>query len=175
MSSSIESSLKQLSESWWSPEYPRRGRTYSCRCGRTAFFRHSKCSACEAPLGYDPLCGESRTLVPGPAPDTWRLAGSTEDLRVYRRCRHFKSPTRCNWLVPVEDPSPACISCRLNRTIPDLEDADNRRCMWAIEKAKRRTVSQLLAMGLPVKSKVDEDPEHGVAFDFLRSPAGGRP
>ena len=43
----------------------------------------------------------------------------------------------------------------------------------AIEVAKRRIVSQLLAVGLPVKSKVSEDPERGVAFDLLRSPPNG--
>jgi hypothetical protein len=42
-----------------------------------------------------------------------------------------------------------------------------------IENAKRRLVSQLLMLGLPVKSKVSEDPEHGVMFDFLRSPKDG--
>jgi hypothetical protein len=171
--SSTESRLKQLSAAWWSPDHPRRGRAYSCQCGRTAFFRRSTCSACDAPLGYDPLLGESRTLVPGTSADTWRLSGSAEASRDYRRCVRFESPARCNWLVPAEDPSPTCISCRLNRTIPDMEDADNRRYLWAIEKAKRRLVSQLLAVGLPVKSKVDEDPEHGVAFDLLRSPPGG--
>jgi len=173
LSSSIGSSLKQLSASWWAPDGPRRGRAYRCDCGRTSFFRQSKCSACHAPLGYDPLLGESRTLIAGPIAGTWRLSGSAESSGSYRRCLNFDSPARCNWLVKDDDPSPTCISCRLNRTLPDLEDADNRRYLWAIEKAKRRLVSQLLAIGLPVKSKVDEDPERGVAFDLLRSPPGG--
>lgn len=170
MSSPTESSLKR--KPWWLPG-GRPGRAYRCRCGRTAFFRYSKCSACGAPLGYDPLLGESRALVPGREADTWRLSGSPRSTRLYRRCINFTSPSRCNWLVPVEDPLTACISCRLNRTLPDLEDADNRRYLWAIEKAKRRLVSQLLAIGLPVKSKVCEDPERGVAFDLLRTPPGG--
>jgi hypothetical protein len=41
--------------------------------------------------------------------------------------------------------------------------------------AKRRLVSQLLSLGLPVKSKLNEDRERGVMFDFLRSPPGGPP
>ncbi len=65
------------------------------------------------------------------------------------------------------------MSCRLNREIPDLEDTDNRRYWGAIETAKRRMVSQLLKIGLPVKSKVCEDPENGVAFDLLRCPPDG--
>jgi hypothetical protein len=149
------------------------GRAYNCQCGRTAFFRSSQCPACSAPLGYDPVLGESRALVPGRHDGTWRLSGGRRSARTFRRCVNFTSPSRCNWLVPVDDPNQACISCRLNRTLPDLEDADNRRYLWAIEKAKRRLVSQLLAIGLPVKSKVSEDPEGGVAFDLLRSPPGG--
>jgi hypothetical protein len=42
-----------------------------------------------------------------------------------------------------------------------------------IENAKRRLVSQLLGLGLPVKSRVCEDTENGVMFDFLRSPKEG--
>ena len=42
----------------------------------------------------------------------------------------------------------------MNRTIPKLDDADNARWWRAIENAKRRLVSQLLGLGLPVVSKV---------------------
>jgi hypothetical protein len=79
----------------------------------------------------------------------------------------------CNWLLPAEDPTDYCVSCRLNRTIPDLSDPDNQRYWHAIELAKRRLVSQLLGLGLPVKSKLGEDPERGLMFDILRSPRGG--
>lgn len=164
--------IRQIPKWQWSSGR-KTGRAYSCQCGRTAFFRHSRCPACSAPLGYDPVLGESRALVPGRNDGTWRLSGGRRSARLYRRCVNFTTPSRCNWLVPVDDPTPACISCRLNRTLPDLEDADNRRYLWAIEKAKRRLVSQLLALGLPVKSKVSEDPDHGVAFDLLRTPPGG--
>ena len=168
-----ESILKRLSDSWWSHDHPRRGRSYTCQCGRSVFFRESKCRACGAPLGYDPLLGEVHALEAGPSKGTWRLSGDKEASRVYRRCDNFNTPASCNWLVSAADPLPHCMSCRLNRTIPDLSDADNRRYWGAIEVAKRRIVSQLLAVGLPVKSKVSEDPERGVAFDLLRSPPNG--
>ena len=38
-----------------------------------------------------------------------------------------------------------------------------------------RLVAQLLSVGLPVRSKVEEDPERGVMFDFLRSLPGQPP
>jgi hypothetical protein len=173
LESSVESILKRLSESWWSHDHPRKGRSYSCQCGRAVFFHESECRACGAPLGFDPLLGEVRALVAGPGEGTLRGSGEKQASGVYRRCANFDSPAGCNWLLPDEDPLRYCISCRLNRTIPDLGDADNRRYWAAIENAKRRLVSQLLAIGLPVKSKVSEDPEHGVAFDLLRSPPDG--
>lgn len=165
---------KRLSASWRSPGRSLRGRSYRCQRGRAVFFRDSRCPACGAPLGYEPLLGVIETVVAGSNENSWLLAEAKAGSPAYRRCSNFESPARCNWLVPADDPLPHCISCRLNRTIPDLVDADNRRYWHAIEKAKRRLIAQLLALELPVKSKVSEDPDHGVAFDLLR-PTPDRP
>ena len=97
----------------------------------------------------------------------------------YTRCANLQTPAACNWLVPY-DPArsgPAlCRACRLNRTIPDLNDPEHpdNGVLWGrIELAKRRLVSALLALGLPVASRVTEDTERGMMFDFLRSPDNG--
>jgi hypothetical protein len=158
------------------PDRPRqRGRAYVCRCGRPVFFRNSKCLACGAELGYATEQGEVRSLQAAGAAGRWHLDGVDDSAHAYRRCANFDTPAGCNWLLEASDPQPLCRSCRLNRTIPDLTDADNPRYWRAIENAKRRLVSQLLGLGLPVASKVVEDPERGVAFDLLRSlPAGPR-
>ena len=152
-------------------EAPLHRRLYRCRCGRPVYFQNSLCTACKAPLGYLPDLGEVRALDPGTDAGTWCVSGE-EGPATYRRCANFDSAAGCNWLVPLEEPAPACVSCRLTRTIPDLADPDNRRYWHAIETAKRRLVSQLLAMELPLKSKT-EDPERGLAFDLLRSPPDG--
>lgn len=114
-----------------------------------------------------------RALEPGTEVDTWRIAGESEPASSWRQCANLHSPAGCNWLIPATDSAKLCISCRLNRTIPSLEDEDNRRWWRVIEIAKRRLVSQLLGLDLPVKSKVSEDPERGVMFDFLSSPKDG--
>ena len=44
-----------------------------------------------------------------------------------------------------------------------------------IETAKRRLVSQLLALGLPVRSRLTDDPASGLMFDFLSARPGGPP
>lgn len=175
MKTLVETIAMRLSEVWRSPDTPRRGHTYRCQCGRPVFFRNSLCLACGAALGYEPDHAQVRALVPVQGGSIWRLSGETDATPAYRRCANLDTPAGCNWLLPADSRFSRCISCRLNRTIPDLDDPDNCRYWRAIENAKRRLVAQLLAMGLPVRSKVEEDPEHGVMFDFLRAAPGAPP
>ncbi len=169
--------LEQLQQRWKPPAHaPRSKRAYRCRCGHAIFFLNSRCLGCESPLGYAPLLGDLRALEPGSAEDQWRLAGA-EARGDYRRCANFDSPAGCNWMIPVDDPEPFCLACRMSRTIPDLDDADNAdNAGWwrAIEAEKRRLISQLLGMGLPVEPRDDEHPS-GLAFDLLRTTADGPP
>ena len=166
---------KRLAEAWRSEEPSGRGHSYRCTCGRPVFFRNSLCLGCKSPLGYAPDLAQVRALEPGKEAKTWRLAGQkeTETSPVWRRCANFDSPAGCNWLVPTTDAEKLCIACRLNHTIPSLDDEDNRRWWRVIENAKRRLVAQLLGLGLPLQSKVSENKERGVMFDFLRSPKDG--
>ena len=157
------------------PESPderlaRHSRFFRCRCGNPVFFDNTQCLACLSQLGYLPDDGRIAALDPGPQPGTWRADGRTELLKP---CANRDSPASCNWMVLAANPKTLCVACRLNRTIPNLGDADNARYWRAIEAAKRRLVSQLVAMGLPVRSKLHDDPEKGVMFDFLRGARGG--
>ena len=148
----------------------RHSRSYQCRCGNRIFFRNTLCLACQSQLGY--LVDEGRlvALDPGPALGTWRSQGRDDLLKF---CANRQSPAWCNWMTNALHSASYCIACRLNRTIPNLDDADNTRYWARIEIAKRRVVSELVSFGLPVKSKVDEDTERGLMFDFLRSPPEG--
>ena len=119
--------------------------------------------------------GRVGALLAGPSPDTWRLGAIRGAL--YRRCANLDSPAACNWLVKIDphtNQAPQfCICCRLNRTIPDLSLAGNGVLWGRIEVAKRQVISALVSLGLPVESRVSEDPEHGFAFDLLHTPEGG--
>jgi hypothetical protein len=157
-------------------------RSYQCRCGKPIFFRNSRCLACGSPLGFEPNLGRLYALESAGEPDLWKLVGDADEPRGrYRRCANLTSISGCNWLLPVEDPANGtgtnrqtlCQSCRLDRTIPDLSVAADAEAYRSISNAKRRLVSFLIALGLPVESRVSEDPERGLAFDFLRSPAQG--
>lgn len=164
---------KRLTEAWRPPEALHRRESFRCRCERPVFFRNSVCLGCQTPLGFEPELLAVRALVPGPQPDTWRVDGEDAGETVWRRCENFNSPAGCNWLVNAEDEENFCLACRLNRTIPALDNPENGLWWRKIEIAKRRLVAQLLSLGLPVRSKVSEDPERGLMFDFLRSPEKG--
>ena len=145
---------------------------FRCDCGRPVYFRNSLCLGCKSPLGFEP---ESRRSGHSCRDQNRAHGGSTAKRMqaLVAALQKLRFPAGCNWLVSANEKEPLCVSCRLNRTIPSLDDEDNARWWRLIENAKRRLVSQLLSLGLPVKSKVSEDPEHGVMFDFLRSPDKG--
>jgi len=174
MINTFEAVTKRLVVAWRSDEPSGRGHKYRCQCGRPIFFRNSLCLGCKSALGYEPEAARVCALQPGPSPDLWRLDGEqNNNAPMWRRCENFDSPAGCNWLVPATEEETLCRSCRLNQTIPNLDDDDNCRWWRLIENAKRLLVAQLLGLGLPLKSKVSEDPEHGVMFDFVRSPEKG--
>ena len=171
MSSLFESLSKRLAADWKQRDTEKKlSRNCRCRCGEPVFFRNTECLACKSALGYQLEVALLLTLDAGPAPGAVRAEGHEGE---YKLCANRETPASCNWLVSAADRNPLCIACRLNRTIPNMGDAENAGYWAALEAAKRRLVTQLLALGLPVKSKVDEDPERGLMFDFLRSPPNG--
>lgn len=174
MSSFFASLSERITARFVRPEKRHPGRSYPCRCGRPVFFRNSQCLACQAPLGYAPATAKVHALQEAGKPGLWKLHDGPG---THRRCTNFDLAAGCNWLIPAEDPQPLCRACRLNRTIPNLTDpekgAENGELWRRIEAPKRRLVASLLALGLPVKSRETEDPERGLAFDFLRSPKDG--
>jgi hypothetical protein len=106
--------------------------------------------------------------------DAWGLEGDA-DGAAFHRCANYQSAANCNWLRPAGITSHhdrgLCISCSLNRMIPDQSSEENQVLWGRIENAKRRLVSQLLSLGLPVRSKLPgvwQDEARGLAFDFLR-------
>ena len=58
--------------------------------------------------------------------------------------------------------------------IPDLSQPGTRRPGIKLELAKRRLVYSLLLLGCPCRARHD-DPEHGLAFEFLADPDDPEP
>ena len=71
----FDSLFEELKSFWKKPHAPRSKRAFRCDCGRPIFFRNSRCLGCGAPLGYEPMLGELKTLRQGDKPETWRLTG----------------------------------------------------------------------------------------------------
>ena len=130
------------------------------------------------PPSLDEIPGQESApdAEPAPSAEPDGETGDDDAVPTYKRCLNLSTPASCNWLVAWHDPADMCRACRLNRTIPDLtnpEQPDNGYLWGRIELAKRRLVSSLILLGLPVASRMSEDPERGLMFDFLRSPVNG--
>jgi hypothetical protein len=168
----MPSLFEGLNRVWRTNKTPTAPRSYRCRCGRPIFFRNSECLGCRAQLGFVPALLRLASLSPAGAGGLFLVDGDPDRSSSHRRCVNHQTPAGCNWLVPSRETAPLCIACRLNRTIPDLSQPDSGALWRKIELAKRRLISQLLALGLPVKSKVSEDLQRGLMFDLLRAAPG---
>ena len=164
-------------------------RTFACQaCGQAVYFENWRCNQCGATLGFvpealllaalqedadgfwTPLPASSALKRPGllarfmcrrPEPPTAEIEG-----RRYRKCGNYTQHNVCNWMVSAESGADLCLACRPNRTIPNLGRPGHPQKWYRIERGKRRLIYGLLRLGLPVLSR-EEDPEHGLAFDFL--------
>ncbi|MES2582307.1 MAG: putative zinc-binding metallopeptidase [Pseudomonadota bacterium] len=150
----------------WQPLIHRIGK---CFCGYPVFFRNYLCLHCGRALGYQPDQATVLSLEPTEDDGLWKLAGAGDGGTLYRRCANFDLPPQCNWVIAQGDTEQPvlCRCCRLNRMVPDQSVAENGPLWHKLELAKRRLVSSLIAMGLPVASRIGEDPQHGLAFDLL--------
>lgn len=146
-------------------------RNFRCVCGQEVFFENTCCTVCQRRLGYDPQRAAMIALDPLPGETglpghSWRSADSGF---LYQLCLNDIEFHVCNWLVT--DPAHSyCAACQLNHIVPELESsyrAQQRRQWWAnMERAKRRLLYTLMAMGLPVAGK-DGACGDGLAFAFL--------
>lgn len=87
-----------------------------------------------------------------------------------RRCANGVRHNVCNWVLPTGTGpgTDLCLSCRLNRRIPDLSLPRNVLLWGRMEAAKRRLLVTLLQLGIPVLPK-GADPLSGLAFDIVSS------
>ncbi len=138
---------------------------FSCQyCGQLLYFENIRCERCGHRLGYVPSAMMLSALEQQDG--AWRaLADPATQVRFCENTQH----DACNWLVEGDTDLPFCAACRYNRTIPDLADPTSKRHWQKIEAAKHHLFYSLLRLRLPLKDRT-EDPEHGLAFDFLADP-----
>jgi hypothetical protein len=135
---------------------------FKCQaCGQAIYFENRFCGNCGHALGYLPVFG----LMTAVEPDGDNWVALTPKRPQLRYCANVV-PDACNWLMPANQPEEFCLACRHNRTIPDISDPVNLERWRKMEFAKHRLFYTLIALRLPLKN-LQEDPEHGLAFDFL--------
>jgi hypothetical protein len=137
-------------------------------CEALVFFENVRCVNCEHALAYLPDLETVGSLNEA-GENLWTSPLRRAAGRKYRLCENYVKHNVCNWAVPADDPNALCASCRLTRVIPDLSKPGARQAWYKLEAAKRRLVYSLLRLGCPLKNKTD-DPEHGLAFEFLADP-----
>jgi hypothetical protein len=137
-------------------------------CWQPIFFENVQCVTCQHTLGFLPDLMAMSALEPADT-EQWRALAPQAQGRLYRMCQNYHQEQVCNWMVPVENPELFCQSCRLNKTVPNLSQPQNRTHWQRLETAKRRLVYSLLSLGLPLLNKQDSA-KQGLAFAFLADP-----
>jgi hypothetical protein len=142
-------------------------------CSQLLYFENVRCERCGHNLGYLPDRG-TISAIELQQDGTWDAlavkggkAGAIRPARnsQYRFCKNREFGV-CNWMIPAKSGELFCIACRHNQTIPDLSDPENGERWRKLEAAKHRLFYSLLNLKLPLANRVD-DPQHGLAFDFL--------
>lgn len=149
-------------------------KTFHCdRCGQQVFFENVRCERCGAMLGYLPDIRQIGAFEPD-GEGFWRSLHPGAPGKRYRMCDNYAQQNVCNWMIAQADTETdaaqdtLCQSCRLTHTIPSLAATRNREYWYKLEQAKRRLLYNLIELRLPIVAKRD-DPEHGMAFEFLES------
>jgi len=138
---------------------------FKCQaCAQLLYFENRRCERCTRRLGYLPDQFALSALEQR-GEEWFALASPGADFRFCTNAAH----DACNWLVPTSSTEPFCAACRHNRTIPPLDQEENLLAWRKLELAKHRLFYALQRLDLPLTTR-QEDPERGLAFDFLVSP-----
>jgi hypothetical protein len=144
---------------------------FKCQnCSHLVYFENTHCESCGHALGFVPQTMTVSAMdVDG---DVFHPLVARE--KSVRYCVNA-GENACNWIIPSDSDATLCEACRHNHTIPDLSDPLNLQRWQRLEAAKHQLFYSLLRLKLPLVSRV-EDPEHGLAFDFLADlPDAGAP
>ena len=117
-------------------------------CGNEVHFHNLACVQCGTAIGYQPASLAMEAVgQPGTLCANAGIAG-------------------CNWFLPPGETGGFCLACIHNHVVPDISFAGNRARWAEIEFAKRQLLYAILQWNLPHPTRA-EDPDYGLAFDFL--------
>jgi hypothetical protein len=148
---------------------------FTCaRCGNVLYFENIRCEKCSSTLGYLPQENRMLPLVGEGA--GWLVldadGNQNERYGTLRSCANAAHDA-CNWLLPESQEGDYCLSCRHNRTVPDLSDGNYVAAWQRVQAAKNRLFYALLRWRLKLEVR-EKGGTAGLCFDVLPDPAGGR-
>ncbi|CAO3456323.1 zinc-binding metallopeptidase family protein [Azospirillum largimobile] len=142
---------------------------FECQnCQQPLYFENTLCERCGYRLGYLPDVGTLSAIDPTDHDGVWSALATTEPL--YKFCANAELDA-CNWMLPADSSDTHCAACRHNRTIPDLSDTAKLTLWRKLEMAKHHLFYTLTNLKLPLQTRI-ENPEEGLAFDFLSDTVG---
>ncbi|MEO8758347.1 MAG: putative zinc-binding metallopeptidase [Devosia sp.] len=131
-------------------------------CSNVLYFENTVCEHCGHQLGYWPATNMLVSLEP----EGKHFHAPALPSQQFVYCANAKFGA-CNWLVEVSPGGdPFCRACRHNGLIPPMNDPANLERWQVIERAKKRLFYSLLHLHLPLATR-NEDPVHGLRFEFL--------
>jgi hypothetical protein len=141
-------------------------------CDQVVYFESFVCTRCNHTLAFLPNHGVIGALEP--AGDNLWTAVAPHAGEHYRLCRNYTEEAVCNWAIHADESEEYCLSCRLNHALPPTSDPETKREWQQLETAKRRLLYTLTQLELPIENK-KQNPETGLAFDFLKDDDDGDP
>ncbi|PWC37461.1 putative zinc-binding peptidase [Azospirillum sp. TSO35-2] len=142
---------------------------FECQnCHQPLYFENTRCERCGFRLGYLPDIGTLSALNPTDHDEVWSALATDEPL--YKFCANADLDA-CNWMLPADSADTHCVACRHNHIIPDLSDTANLTLWRRMELAKHHLFYTLTNLKLPLQTRI-ENPEEGLAFDFLSDTVG---
>jgi hypothetical protein len=140
-------------------------------CSNVLYFENTVCEQCGHALGY----WHATNMLVSLEPEGDHFIAPALPGRRFVYCTNAQHGA-CNWLV-AHDPGgdPFCRACRHNAVIPPITADPVKLGYWqVIERAKKRLFYSLLRLHLPLATR-NEDPVHGLAFEFLDEDAAHDP
>lgn len=123
-------------------------------CATNVFFDNTRCIKCNTYIGYNVVT------------DAFDFASNdSSELKTQLKFCYNYQYSVCNWLIDTNSQDKFCMACKLNRKVPNQTDIEGFKKWQRLEIAKHRLIYQLVKLGLPIDSKVNN--ENGIAFDFI--------
>lgn len=136
-----------------------------CACGNPLYSHNTQCVVCGASVGFDPISQKVASFNQDSKTGRWHTSVPELSEQEFSPCSQRATACNCNWMLKADLSGNNCLSCQLTRIIPQLDTPGNAELWAKAELVKRRMLSQLLRLGLPVASKATSPT--GLEFRFM--------